>query len=102
MLRLRETICLGDLMKGKIGTYLLYAMIIDAWLSSITCRRAQYSTDAPTCILHLRMTVDVPPPIPAEAIMSRTDLTKTAIVYSLGLATIAVVALNGALKFAAL
>lgn len=33
--------------------------------------------------------------------MNRIDLTKTAIVYSLGLATIAVVALNGALKFAA-
>jgi len=33
--------------------------------------------------------------------MNTTDLTKTAIVYGLGFATIAIVALNGALKFVA-
>lgn len=32
--------------------------------------------------------------------MSLSDLTKTAIVYGLGFAAIAIVALNGALKFA--
>ena len=44
------------------------------------------------------MTADVPPPTVAEATM--IDITKTAIIYGLGFATIAIVALNGALKFA--
>jgi hypothetical protein len=34
--------------------------------------------------------------------MTLIDMTKTAIVYGLGFATIAVVALNGALKYAAI
>lgn len=34
--------------------------------------------------------------------MSFTDLTKTALVYGLGFAAIAVVALNGALKYTAI
>lgn len=34
--------------------------------------------------------------------MRFTDLTKTALIYALGFATIAVVALNGALKYSAI
>lgn len=81
--------------------YLLYTININAKQELIQCQPGLYSPMSPASILQLRKTADDPPPVSAEAIMNRIDLTKTAIVYSLGLATIAVVALNGALKFAA-
>ncbi len=45
-------------------------------------------------------TADGPPPTVAEATMTLIDIAKTTIAYGLGFATIAIVALNGALKFA--
>lgn len=89
-------------MSRHFRTYDLCTIDINASMELITCQSDRYRQVGLTSILQLRKAVDGPLPAPAEAIMSRIDLTKTAIIYSLGLATIAVVALNGALKFAAL